>query len=38
MEKEKNFNRSIVIADTSYFVRSEEDWQKCEWGKRMDLL
>lgn len=38
MEKEKNFNRSIVIADPSYFVRSEEDWQKCEWGKRMDLL
>lgn len=38
MENEKTFNGSIVIADPCYFVESEEDWQKCEWGKRMDLL
>ena len=38
MEKEKSFNGSIVIADPCYFVGSEDDWQKCEFGKRMDLL
>ncbi|MCR5127891.1 MAG: hypothetical protein K6B69_07290 [Lachnospiraceae bacterium] len=38
MEKEKSFNGSIVIADPCYFVGSEEDWQKCDYGKRMDLL
>lgn len=38
MDNEKYFNGSIVIADPSYFIDSEEDWQKCEWGKRMDLI
>ncbi len=38
MENGKYFNGSIVIADPCYFMKSDEDWQKCEWGKRMDVL
>jgi hypothetical protein len=37
MEK-KHFNGSIVIADPSYFVTSEEDWEKCEYGEHMEKL
>ncbi len=32
------FKGSIVIGDPSYFMKSDEDWQKCEYGERMDLL
>ena len=31
------FKGSIVIGDPSYFVKTE-DWEKCEYGDRMDQI
>ncbi len=37
MEKVK-FSGDIVIGDPCNIVNSEEDWQLCRYGKRMDKL
>lgn len=38
MKTKQYFSGSIIIGDPSYFVNSEEDWEKCEYGKNMDRL
>ena len=38
MQDKKHFSGSIVIGDPSYFVNSDEDWEKCEYGENMSAL
>ncbi|MBQ4488123.1 MAG: hypothetical protein II944_02305 [Ruminobacter sp.] len=37
MEK-KFFKGSIVIGDPGYFIKSDEDWEKCKFGKELSAL
>ena len=32
------FKGSIVIGDPSYFMKSDEDWKKCEFGEKLEQL
>ena len=32
------FKGDIIITDPMYIVKSEEDWQRCEYGEKLDEL
>lgn len=34
----KSFKGSIVIGDPSYFVKSDDDWEKCNFGEDLKSL
>jgi hypothetical protein len=34
----KRFKGSIVIGDPSYFIKCEEDWERCEYGSNLAVL
>ena len=34
----KRFKGSIVIGDPSYFVKSDEDWERCDYGRNLAAL
>lgn len=36
--KSVDFNGTIIIGDPCEMVASEEDWQKCNWGKHMEKI
>lgn len=36
--KSVDFNGTIIIGDPCEMVVSEEDWQKCNWGKHMEKI
>ena len=37
-KKMKRFKGSIVIGDPSYFIKSDDDYQRCEYGKKLSVL
>lgn len=38
MNTKQHFKGSIVIGDPSYFINTDEDWELCEYGKRLDKI
>lgn len=34
----KRFKGSIVIGDPSYFIKCEDDWERCEYGSNLAVL
>lgn len=38
MNTKQHFKGSIVIGDPSYFANSEEDWELCEYGKKLGKI
>ena len=34
----KRFKGSIVIGDPSYFIKTEDDWERCEYGSNLAVL
>ena len=34
----KKFKGSIVIGDPSYFIKNEDDWERCEYGSNLAVL
>ena len=36
--KMKRFKGSIVIVDPSFFVKSEEDYERCDYGRNLSAL
>lgn len=38
MSMKQHFKGSIVIGDPSYFINSDEDWERSEYGQRLDHL
>ncbi|MDE7300952.1 MAG: hypothetical protein K2N47_02155 [Clostridia bacterium] len=37
-QNDKSFNGTIIIGDPCEIVKSDEDWQLCEYGKHLDRL
>lgn len=38
MNNKKYFSGSIVIGDPSYFVKTDEDWELCDYGTSLNKL
>lgn len=36
--KKQKFNATIIIGDPCMMVKSEEDWETCDYGEQMDKL
>ena len=31
-------NKTIIITDPCYICKTDEDWDKCEYGDKMEML